>query len=471
MPNYTSTTKPFDVTTSPQQTITAPIGPGTSQASSSIYWPTHIDVMGMGGWMTVTDINERDNISYERRKLGMAVYVVNDSTPADNGLWILNSDVVPVLPDTTTPTTSADWGRLPGVTPSPLTVEDSTGSPTIPNVVKIRFLGTTVTDEGGGVVKVAVAAGPGTDLYTSSFPGTTEVVYTVGGVDAGTLNFDLSDGVNTVSDILDMIFFPIVQPVATNPTISISMSGSGGKRVVDTTPALTILTTVSRGSVNMSQGAFAGYVLSGTYNGTPSGALTISDQGIPTISPQLIFPTIVLGIQSWTCSVILAASDASTLGPPDTNYPFVDNQGNPSSPDLKYNGGTITSSAVTVDGTYPIYLGQSDDSFIIDPTLPGSSDSYILISQTFSQAAGGANPRHKFEISQDLIAGRTVNMQVWNPITSTYDSTSQFSMTGTVLRSYVGGFSNKTYQTWENVSSSSQGGDIGGVPKYRIYLT
>ena len=42
-------------------------------------YPTHLDTLGMGGYMTVSDISSRDAIPQLRRKEGMAVYVRSNS--------------------------------------------------------------------------------------------------------------------------------------------------------------------------------------------------------------------------------------------------------------------------------------------------------------------------------------------------------------------------------------------------------
>lgn len=58
--------------------------PGTNIAASVVpfdtadTYATHEDTYGKGGWRSVVDINERDSIPQERRKIGMAVYVQSD---------------------------------------------------------------------------------------------------------------------------------------------------------------------------------------------------------------------------------------------------------------------------------------------------------------------------------------------------------------------------------------------------------
>ena len=59
---------------------------------------THVDIYGEGGYMTVANTTERDAITSERRKQGMAV-VVNDT----NEMYILQDGV-----------TNADWVLFSG---------------------------------------------------------------------------------------------------------------------------------------------------------------------------------------------------------------------------------------------------------------------------------------------------------------------------------------------------------------------
>ena len=70
--------------------ISAPIKPN----APSDEYPTHIDSLGLGGFMAVTNINSRNNITGLRRKVGMLVYVIeNDALyqlkgGTDNTKWV-----------------------------------------------------------------------------------------------------------------------------------------------------------------------------------------------------------------------------------------------------------------------------------------------------------------------------------------------------------------------------------------------
>lgn len=51
-------------------------------------YPTHEDIYGRGGLMTVANVNERDSIPEPRRKIGMMV-----RTNADQKVWILDGGI------------------------------------------------------------------------------------------------------------------------------------------------------------------------------------------------------------------------------------------------------------------------------------------------------------------------------------------------------------------------------------------
>lgn len=58
-------------------------------------YPTHYSKYGKGGWKQVASINERNNISLERRELGMIVYVLDENKTytlkegLSNEYWVL----------------------------------------------------------------------------------------------------------------------------------------------------------------------------------------------------------------------------------------------------------------------------------------------------------------------------------------------------------------------------------------------
>lgn len=68
-------------------------GPISVSDAADIY-PTHWDVLGFGGHMSVATITDRNNVSTLRRKFGMFVTVYADPTPANNQVYILANTVL-----------------------------------------------------------------------------------------------------------------------------------------------------------------------------------------------------------------------------------------------------------------------------------------------------------------------------------------------------------------------------------------
>jgi len=98
----------FDPGTTGQFQVLAPIGP---LATGTLY-PTHIDLMGQGGYMAVPALSDMYEIPYFRRKLGMAVYVT-----AESKLYILTTDPAPggaLNGASNTVTTAPDWTEFEG---------------------------------------------------------------------------------------------------------------------------------------------------------------------------------------------------------------------------------------------------------------------------------------------------------------------------------------------------------------------
>ena len=66
-----------------------PLTGNIGTTASTDTFPTHIDNLGCGGLMTMTTVVNRNAIPTARRKFGMQVSVTNDSTPANNKVYIL----------------------------------------------------------------------------------------------------------------------------------------------------------------------------------------------------------------------------------------------------------------------------------------------------------------------------------------------------------------------------------------------
>jgi len=119
---------------------------------------THVDIYGEGGYMTVANTTERDAITSERRKQGMAVFV-NDT----NEMYILQDGV-----------TNADWVLFSGGGGN-LAIEDE-GTQLTAAAAKINFTGAGVTATAvGDNVTVDIPGGGGSnpdmqDVFDNSTP-------------------------------------------------------------------------------------------------------------------------------------------------------------------------------------------------------------------------------------------------------------------------------------------------------------
>jgi hypothetical protein len=70
-------------------------------------YPTHVDILGWGGAMSVDTVTDRNNIPSARRKFGMFVTVTADPTPANNKTYQLCNTVLGGTNDTLTD--NANW--------------------------------------------------------------------------------------------------------------------------------------------------------------------------------------------------------------------------------------------------------------------------------------------------------------------------------------------------------------------------
>jgi hypothetical protein len=65
---------------------------GITTPDSQDVFATHFAKLGKGGWRTVADITERNNITTDRREVGMVVWVSSNNTAYQLRSGITNSD-------------------------------------------------------------------------------------------------------------------------------------------------------------------------------------------------------------------------------------------------------------------------------------------------------------------------------------------------------------------------------------------
>lgn len=228
-----------------------------------------------------------------------------------------------------------------------LTATEPTSS-AIPMYIKISHTsGMYITDMVGG---------GGDQIYNSTFDGTgATTIYDVGGVPAGTSVEDLDNDTNTISEILDMIFFPATCPSTSGPSNGFSTTGAtfgtinnvNAYYIVGEQVSATFTLTANGGSIAGQAGTYAGALTSATLSGPDIiGSLDLNPDASYNVDDYVLtnWP-VELGANTWTYSGTFAAGqdvldsyDNATCG----NYP-----------------GSSFGPSKTLYGTYPILLGTN----------------------------------------------------------------------------------------------------------------
>jgi len=160
--------------------ITGTFGPTGSTAGSPAPFATHEANFGLGGYMQVADITERDAITTLRRAQGMSCWVISE-----NKLYILKTGL-----------TNTDWVELTaGGGGTPLVIADE-GVNVDTDTNLINFVGAGVTASSTGVPGVVEVSIPGSVAYTWTMEddaGSTRVVSS-----GETVYFNAGAGINAV---------------------------------------------------------------------------------------------------------------------------------------------------------------------------------------------------------------------------------------------------------------------------------
>jgi hypothetical protein len=229
---------------------------------------------------------------------------------------------------------------------APFLTATEPASSAIPMYIKISdTTGMYITDMVGG---------GGDQIYNSAFDGTgATTIYDVGGVPAGTSVEDLDNDTNTISEILDMIFFPPTCPTPVQPSIGFNDNPdvvnlsitSSYLYLVGHQITSTFSFTANPGSVP-GQSNFAGPIVSAiltlpdstTQNVYSGSAYTMNDY-------SLVNYEVPLGIQTWEYDV--------TFG---DGLAVLDSYGDPNCP--SYSQGIKTQTR-KLEGVYPVFAGTS----------------------------------------------------------------------------------------------------------------
>ena len=261
----------------------------------------------------------------------------------------------------------------------------------------------------------------GNPTYNSGLDPNIEMVEDLGGLEEGTTVSELSDGVTTISELLDKILFPTTFPqVDENPSASLTTNKSTLQKVKTNLTDLRITPSADRGKIELNdvfQTKLAGKLLSGTISGPslPSTPLdiTILDDHQPAISYEEITHEITKGIQTWNLNVIF---DHGPMPIDSTGTDF---------PDIQYSTG-VANATRSLEGVYPIFIGDASGNFIEIPLKSHLTTNSIILDQYF-QSSELTPAWHKISIPVDLLTKNgTVNeryptVYVYNTVSGNYD--------------------------------------------------
>ncbi|MDA8988636.1 hypothetical protein N9F93_00010 [bacterium] len=296
----------------------------------------------------------------------------------------------------------------------------------------------------------------GDNIYTSNLADGITMTEDVGGMPTGTAVSDLTD-VKTYDQLFDTILFPTSYPTASQPSTSLSDNVSN-LQTIGATIDMILNTTANLGNISLngvSQGQYAGNVIAASINGESGNyTLGVGPQGNAIDNQPVDNFEVQIGTNSWTLTTTF---DNGPMPLDSTGADY---------PSLQYSSGNKTNST-SFEGVYPIKLGlQSSNNDFENRALisHGASLTQLTCSQDYPES--GVGVRHRIGISDDMIAGRTVGFQQYNPVSSSYADldASEFDdapQTFTIEGSPVG------YTVYTKASPAG-GGDVNGLPLYRI---
>lgn len=310
-------------------------------------------------------------------------------------------------------------GQLPSDHPTP---EDFTGN-------EGRFL--TLKKEGTNfywtLEEVSTdGGGAGDQIYYSEKPSGTTMTEDHGALEQGTTVDELSDGVKTLSQLMDAILFPTAEPDLDQPNVSLSTNTS--LKEVGSLHDIALDFSASRGTIENTwggpdQGPFAGPILSASYEQNNSGNLIPVQFSGTTLTDVTVSQYEVLeGANKWELNVEFDNGE----DPLDSTGEVVAG--------AAFQTQTL-SDAKTFTGTYPIYVGLPNGAYekrseatVNTNNFTGSSTGLTLSNATVKLSqnwAEGAN-RHSVQVPYDF---GTVSFKKINPTTGTYvDVTSDWTL-------------------------------------------
>lgn len=185
-------------------------------------------------------------------------------------------------------------------------------------------------------------------MYNSAMDDSLATLNALGGIPAGTTAAKLKE--KTLSQVFDDLLFPTIQPTVVDPSASISFKSTTTTPTIQevgttgsTVPTSSSFnTSFSKGSIN----------INGTKKQDRSGAATETIIYYGSSVSNTTFPTVIPdGSISYKCRISYAA------GPTP-----LDSKGNVATSHTALPAGSVTSSAVTINGVYPYFANSASNS-------------------------------------------------------------------------------------------------------------
>jgi len=215
-------------------------------------------------------------------------------------------------------------------------------------------------------------------------------------------------------------------------------------------------TTANLGNISLngvSQGQYAGNVIAASINGeTGPYTLGVGPAG-NAIDNQAVNNFVVqIGSNSWTLTTTF---DNGPMPLDSTGADY---------PSLQYSSGTKTNNS-SFEGVYPYFLGNASNTFDQAPlrsfstgTSVTNANLIIQADQTYGESMGTLH--HRISISNAHIAGRTVQVWVYSPVSTQYSDASA----NWVISAETRTIENQPVQ----YTTLTKSGSSGGSNLYRI---
>jgi len=294
----------------------------------------------------------------------------------------------------------------------------------------------------------------GDNIYTSNLADSIAMTEDVGGMPTGTAVSDLTD-IKTYDQLFDTILFPTSYPTAGQPSTSLSDNVSN-LQTIGATIDMILNTTANLGNISLngvSQGQYAGNVTAASINGE-SGPYTLGvGPAGNAIDNQAVNNFVVqIGSNSWTLTTTF---DNGPMPLDSTGADY---------PSLQYSSGTKTNNS-SFEGVYPYFLGNASNTFnqaglrsFSTGTSVTSTNSIIQADQTYAEVNGSLH--HRISISNAHIAGRTIEVWVFNTASNAYAE---------ATANWVTSAETRTIETQPvQYTTLTKSGSSGGSNLYRI---